>query len=415
MPEGYKSQWILPSGGKVLENKALLVENGTIIDIVLQSEIPEGKIVDYGRSVITPGFINAHAHLQYTDLNIPDHNIDFAGWIIELVKQYFFWSKKQKINSVKNGIKESILYGTTCIAQLSGEEEFIEVFNDLDINIYVFLETFAKDEKASNTEFKKLKEKYQKLKQNLSNNVYLGFSPHSIYNVHQVLWKQISEFSCENDILIHTHLAESVAEMEWVKNKASDIDKLHKFIMWGKVCPQISSSNPVDYLEKIGVLGLLRENLICAHLNQLTSPSFERLAHFGTNIVTCPRSNIFLHNKTINFSDIINTDHLSRIAVGTDSKFSNYDLNLINEINYIKVNASLDLLNLLDMLTINSAKMLKLDHKIGSLQKNKNADFLVFRLEDDQGWESILNKQKPDDVFIKGKPIVLSRELTKLI
>jgi imidazolonepropionase-like amidohydrolase len=60
------------------------------------------------------------------------------------------------------------------------------------------------------------------------------------------------------------------------------------------------------------------------------------------------------------------------------------------------------------MLTINSAKMLKLDHKIGCLKNGRDADFLVFQLEDDEYYTDIFNKKCPYRVYIKGKAVIFN-------
>ena len=74
MLEVYKAKWILPGNQQALEDKALVVEEGKIVDIIdgnLISDIlgdKEYQLFSYGNSIITPGFINAHTHLQYTDV-----------------------------------------------------------------------------------------------------------------------------------------------------------------------------------------------------------------------------------------------------------------------------------------------------------------------------------------------------------
>jgi len=401
----YKSKWILPGNGKIIENSAIVVEKHKIIDILDSfdlAQIESIEIIDYENAIITPGFINLHTHLQFTELKKKSSLSNFSEWIIELMSQYSGWNISQKNNSFKQGLKESLLSGTTCIAQISGEEEFFDIVNTLNIRSYIFLESFSNSGETSLIEFKKLKDKFNRLSQEKSSNIEIGFSPHSVYNVHPVLWKKIAEYSFENNILVQTHLAESQAEMDWLKNGCSDIDLIHKFVGWNKVTPFETGLNPVQYLSKLGILDFLGKNLITAHLNQLKSKFLNELAQNGANIVHCPRSNIFLHKKTLNINETKNFEH---IGVGTDSKFSNNDLNMLHEAKFIKDNTELELLTLLDMLTINSAKILRLDDKIGSLEKNKDADFLVFKLSQNESYTDLFEKDRPDHVYIQGKPV----------
>jgi len=411
----FKAKWILPAGDRVVEDGFLVLENGRIIDVIENINVHKqnilnnsSEIVDYGNSIITPGFINLHTHLQFTDLKNDRKEQSFTEWIKSLMCQYFFLSKKKKINSVINGAKEALLSGTTCIAQLSGEPEFLEAFNKLDLKTCIFLETFANTPESSETEFNKLIQKYNQMMQNKNDNIFLGLSPHSVYTVHPLLWKKIAEFSSNKNVQVHTHLAESVAEIEWLKCGRSEISNLYKLIRWKALTPYKNGLNPVEYLKEFDILN---ENLIAAHMIQLDKDLMEEIFSYGIKLAHCPRSNMLLHGKTLSISDY--KDHLSLIGIGTDSKYSNYDLSILHEAKFVKFSSDLDLFQLLNMLTINAAKILKIGNITGSLEKGKDADFIVFKLNKNQTYLDLFNLDKPDDVFIKGKQIVKGQNLVK--
>jgi 5-methylthioadenosine/S-adenosylhomocysteine deaminase len=409
----FKAKWILPANNKKIEDGLLIVENGKIVNIIENSYKNRQnilnnacEIIDCGNAVITPGFINLHAHLQYSDLKKSNKEQSFAEWIKSLMVQYALWGTKRKQNSVINGAKESLLSGTTSIAQLSGEYEFVEVYNQLDIKTYIFLETFANSEDSSEVEFKNLTEKYNKIIQNKNSNVQVGLSPHSVYTVHPHLWKNIADYSFHNNILVHTHLAESLAEIEWLNTGHSELDNLYRLLHKNPITPYKIGLNPVDYLKEFNIIN---ENLIAAHMIQLNKDLMETLFDLGGKLAHCPRSNILLHGKTIDISEYSN--RINSIGIGSDSKYSNYDLNLLNEAKFIKFSSNLDLFNLLNMLTINAAKILKIDNKTGSLEKGKDADFLVFQLQENQTYQNLFDLDRPNDVYIKGKPVVKNQEI----
>lgn len=66
----YKAKWILTSTDKVLEDMAIVVDEGKIIDIIPNSDVnfDEKHIKDLGNAVITPGFIDLLTQFQYTDI-----------------------------------------------------------------------------------------------------------------------------------------------------------------------------------------------------------------------------------------------------------------------------------------------------------------------------------------------------------
>jgi len=405
MKKAFKTKWLMPGNSVVIEDAVLIVENGKIAEIKADNDFDSNcgfDLIDFGNAVITPGFVNLHTHLQYTSLykDFTDKigTLDFAEWIIELIKKYSSLSSEEKIASLKEGLDESIKSGVTCIAQLSKEAEFFETLVISPMKTCLFLEVFSKDEKASIEEFEKFKEKYYLLKQNCTRNMQIGISPHSIYNVHRLLWEKVCEFALKENILVHTHLAESQAEIDWVKGKKSKIDNLHDFLGWQNKSNHLENEkNVIDYIKKLGITEL-KSNLILAHLNFLSEKQISELGDLKIGIAYCPKSNINLHSRTFDCTKF------SKIAgIGTDSKASSLSLNILEEARFIKNNTALTPFEILDMLTINGARVLKLDNKTGSLEKGKDADFLVFKLNSDETCDDFLSKNKPSFVFAEGE------------
>jgi cytosine/adenosine deaminase-related metal-dependent hydrolase len=401
----HKAKYILKNR-KIIEDGGILVDNNRIIDVLKYFEGISAQIINHGNALITPGFINLHTHLQYTDLKPFKHseNKDFSAWIIDLVKQYFFWSKSKKLESFKNGLDESIKSGVTCVVNLSREEEFLEILNNAQIKSFLFLETFANSESTSEKEFNKLTIQLERMRENSSKDLQIGISPHSVYNLHPELWKKATKYAADNDLLIHTHLGESIDEIAWLKGEHSGIDKLHKLAGWSKLKPEKKGLNPLEYLEYLNVPQVLKENLISAHLNQLSIDSIEKFVGYGSKIAHCSRSNIILHGKTLDIQKL-NKKNLKNTGLGTDSKFSNYDLNILKEAKFVKDNTGLSFFDVMDLLTINSAEILKINNITGSLDKGKDADFLVFNLEENGDWQNIFEKEGPDRLYAMGKLI----------
>lgn len=371
MTKFYKSKYTLING-KIVENSGIYVNKGIIVKPEYDCEL-----IDCGNAMITPGFINFHAHLQYTELKNKFSNTDeinFTDWITGLIKQYFFWNSEKKLKSLQNGLKETVKSGVTCVVNLGIESEFIEAFEDSGIKSYVFLETFADTEKRVDKEFKTLMKHLEKY-----NTANVGISPHAPYNVHPLLWEKLSEV----DVLVHTHLAESVDEMKWMRGEPSGIEKMHKFVRF-KTFP------PYEVFRAIEPFG---EKLIAAHCCQL---GFDDVKHL--NIAHCPRSNMLLHGKTLELGGFA-----PKVGIGTDSKYSNYDLNILHEAKFLRDRSNLSFIEIMNMLTINAARMLKMDKSTGSLETGKDADFLVFKIEENQGFADILDVDGPDEAYVQGK------------
>lgn len=400
MKQLFKAKYIILNSRRILKDGAILVENGKIKNIIENSDIPiYDEVLDFGNSVLMPGFMNIHCHLQFTNLNktLLAENIEFSDWIIELIEQYASFSQEEKIKSFKDGLKQALLSGTTCICNIAREPEFIEILENCGINYVNFIEMFSNSEETSTTAFNQFKETLNALK------TAIGASPHSIYNTDKTLWDRVTKFCNDNNILVQTHLAESIDETLWANNKTSSIDKIHNFAGWDKTAPAVTSENPVEYIFNLNIPQTLKNNLILAHLNQADFKSFEKLDSFGVNIAHCPRSNKILHGKTLDLKKIITSKLFNnKIGLGTDSLFSNEDLSVFNEAKYACKLNDLDFWTFFELLTVNPSKILKIDNKTGSLEIEKQADFVIFNLNQNENYTDIINKETPNYIYIKG-------------
>lgn len=438
MSEVYKAKWILPANEEVLEDKAVIVKDGKIQDIIDGDKVAEYfngdeyEFYDYGNAILTPGFINLHTHLQYTDIPtyrpwnkntflkrifqtlkkfflvgyMPPER--FMNRMINLVKEYSCWNKKDRIKSFKKGLELSILSGTTTIAQVSAEKEFFDILNNIPLKTYIFIELFADSKHSSKREFKRLRKQVNKFLKRKKENTFLGMAPHSLYGVHTRLWKVIAKFSRKHHALLQTNLGECQEELDWLKTGVSDINSFHKFIGFQNMKPEKMGLTPVKYLQEFDTM---RDNFIAVHVNQLYEEELETLAKLGASVVHCPRSNQFNHKKTANIFNLLQF-FPGKVAFGTDSLVSNKDLSILNEAKYVRnMKKGIDDLKFLDMMTINAARILKLDDKIGSITPGKDADFLIFKLEDDETYKNLFDKTLPDYVFSAGEVVAKHNNL----
>lgn len=438
MSEVYKAKWILPATGEALEDKALVVKDGKVEAIIDGGSIEEyfGEqdyhCYDYENSVLTPGFINMHTHLQYTNIHkhrpfnkktflkrvilnlkklfaigyIPPDR--YMNHMMNLYKEYSCWNKKDRVASFKKGLEQSILAGTTTLSQVSAEQEFIDILNDLPIKTYIFIDLISDSKHSSKREFKRLRKQVNMFLNRKKDTTFLGMAPQSLYGVHTRLWKVIAKFSRKHHALLQTNLGESQEELDWLKNGSSDIDAFHKFIGFHNMKPEKKGLTPVEYLQEFDAM---RDNFIAVHVNQLFEKELETLADLGASVVHCPRSNQFLHKKTANIFNLLKY-FPGKVALGTDSLISNKDLSVLNEAKYIRsAKKGIDDLTYLDMMTINAARILRLDDRVGSLEAGKDADFLVFKLEEGEDYKNLFDKTLPDYVFCAGEVIAKHNNL----
>ena len=433
MAKAFKAKWIIPSDGNVYTDCALIVDEGKVVEIIKQDSLDESQytnVKDFQNSVITPGFINLHNHLQYsyledrkkTDLKAKIKKLytifqkhyflagiskkSFIYRLAKLLSEYFCMSRDEKIASFKKGIENSLLMGTTAVVQLSKESKYFEVLNEMPLKTYLFFELFSDSVEKSKDEFRNIQKKIEKLKKQKSDNTFIGVAPHSICCVHKRLFKILVKYCKKNNILMTIRLAESQEEMDWLKHGFSDVDLLNEFTGHKKMEPVFENYSPAKYLQELGVLS---KQLIVSYGNFLSDSDLAILKENKVALAYCPRVSDNLHNKKLDFDKVL--EYFSyRFGFGVNSLAFNKDLSLLNELRYVN-NGQLNTLEAIKYLTIIPAKILRLNNITGSLEMDKDADFNVFELEENEQFDAILNKEKPRHVYIKGKRVVKNYSL----
>ena len=432
MAKAYKAKWILPSDGNVYENCALIVDEGKVQEIIKQENIIEEQyahVRDFGNAIITPGFVNLHNHLQYSDMSIGKQNLkrkikklytnfkkhyflagisknSFIHKLANLLSQYFCMARDEKLASFKKGIEESLLSGTTAVAQLSQESKYFDLLNEMPLKTYLFFELFSDSADSSKDEFRKIQKKIEKLLKNKSSNTFIGVAPHSVCCVHKRLFKILAKYCKKHNLLMTIRLGESQEEMDWLKHGFSDADLLNEFSGNKKFEPAFENLTPVQYLKEMNVLS---KQLIVSYGNYLSDSDLNLLRENKVALAYCPRISDKLHNKKLSFDTVLNF-FPERFGFGTNSLAFNEDISLLNELKSVN-QGQLNAIEALRYLTIIPAKILRLNNVIGSLETDKDADFNVFTLEENEDYNALLNKSKPDTVYIKGKRVVKHGQL----
>lgn len=425
----YKARWIITSTGEVLENKAIVVDEGKFVDIIPiedASKFDEKYVKDLGNAVVTPGFIDLFTQYQYTNLGKTNpYNLKtkikrifqtvarkytFAGvkpdnyslkWA-NILSDYFVLDRHEKIQSFKDGLEASIKAGTTCIAQVSKEDKYFEIINRAPIKNYMFFEVFADSSDKSKKKFKELRSKVENYVFHKGENTHIGIMLHSIPGVHKKLWELFSKYCRKHNMLLMTRFAEAQDEIEWLEHGFSDVDLLHKFMGFRKITPYKRTENPVDYLEGLKVL---TKKVIAANANYVEEKYLKQLADTGVKFVYQPRYSEEICNKKLDFNTVLK-------YFGKNFGFSSQSFRKEKDFSLLKLavecnsDNQLDVVELVKYLTVYPAKILRLDHLIGTIEIGKDADFNVFKLDEGEDYRDLVKKHMPYSTYSKGRKIV---------
>lgn len=424
----YKAKWILTSADEVLQDMAVVVDEGKIVSIIPHSEInfEEKYIKDLGNSVITPGFIDLFTQYQFTNIGLAKPQsfsnklrkffktislkYNFAGVSSEnyskkwasILRDYFTLDRSEKVESFKHGVEESIKAGTTCFAQVSKEYKYFEVINKLPVKNYLFFEVFADSKDKSKKNFKELRAKVEELIWHKGENTHIGIMLHSISGVHKKLWQLFSKYCRKHNMLIMTRFAESQDEIEWLEHGFSDIDLLHKFMGFRKITPYEKGLNSVEYLNNLKVL---TKKIIAANGNFASEQELEELAQTGVKYVYQPYYSEEICNKKLPLSTVLKY-FSQNFGFSTQSFKQNKSFSLLKEAVEADNEHLLSVEELIKYLTIYPAKILRLDNSIGSIEVGKDADFNVFKLFEGEDYNDILKQEFPFATYSKGRKLV---------
>jgi cytosine/adenosine deaminase-related metal-dependent hydrolase len=208
----------------------------------------------------------------------------------------------------------------------------------------------------------------------------VGISPHAPYSVSPALFKRLIELAAERGLVVATHLAESEGEREFLASGTGPFrELLEERSMWDAAAIP-AGSRPLDYLR------LLAEapRALVLHGNYLDD---EERAFLAANadrmsLVYCPRTHAYFAHPPYPLAELLAGG--VRVAVGTDSRASNPDLDLLAELRFVaRTFPMIHPQEILRMGTLNGAEALGRAADVGSITPGKLANLVAVPLADD--------------------------------
>ncbi len=384
------AEYVLPITAAPIENGAVAFEDDKIAAVGNLKEIiekfPDAAIENFGAATILPGFVNAHAHLEITAMRgfVDEFDDDFTSWLLTLnrVRGEILTDDDVQTAAI-HGAVEGVHAGVTTFGDIGrfGKNGF-EALKTVGLRGVLFQETeFSPDDKTAATDFVKLKEKFLALKENETNLVKVGLSPHSPYTVGAKLFEKIAEYAFENEIKISIHAAESDEESELMNYGTGFFAALYQKFGFEWRSPHCSS---IDYLDQLGVL---RAKPLLAHCVKVSDRDLELIKDSGSRIAHCPKSNAKFGHGIAPFEKFL--DQQISVGFGSDSMASNNICDILEEARFATLFARnliarkrfLDPKEIIETATFGGAKALGLEGEIGSLEVGKQVDLAVISLE----------------------------------
>lgn len=394
------AQYVLPISEEPIRNGAVAVEGSSIAAVGPRDTVitayPNADIEDFGEAAILPGFVNCHSHLELTALRgaLDDVEHDFRTWLLKINELRAGLLDEEIIRWAIAGAREGAAAGVTCFGDIGRfGHAGVAALKEVGLRGIVFQETdFSPDNRTADEDFRKLGEKFEKLKEEETDLVKVGLSPHSPYTVGSRLFELIAQYAIINRVPLTIHAAESVDEDNLLMRGEGFFTEVYeKFgVEW-----ESPHCTPIEYLERLGVLSA---RPLLAHCVTVSDSDIKRIKSNGAKIAHCPKSNAKFGHGWAPFEKFL--DAGIAVGLGSDSVASNNVCDLLEESRFailaarnrtghggphgVRAHNSQKFLTakmVLETATLGGAKALGLDHLIGTLEPGKQADIAVVSLD----------------------------------
>ncbi len=366
---------MLPVSAPPIMDGVVLVDGGRIAGVGPWAELADLKgvpVVELGSSVLMPGLVNAHCHLDYTCLagQIPPPRT-FTDWIKSIVTAKAGLGYTDYAQSWLQGARQLLESGTTTVGDIEAVPELLpEVLEATPLRVASHLEMTGV---RSGREPGAIVEEAVRTASSLpSRGVSHGLSPHALYSTSPALLRLASAAGAR----LVMHVAESSEEFEMYSHKRG---VLHDWLRSQRDMSDTGLGSPVMAVERAG---LLSPRLLAVHMNYTLPGEAGLIARRGVSVAHCPRSHFYFRHAAFPFREF--NEAGVNVCLGTDSLASVVKvrgrpvaLDLFEEMRCLaRAQPGLGSESIVRMATMNGAAALGLAGRLGELRVGSLADMI---------------------------------------
>ncbi|MEY2909294.1 MAG: hypothetical protein RLZZ602_1817 [Pseudomonadota bacterium] len=364
--------WVVPiiPRGQVLESHSIAVKDGRIAAILTRSEarnVPAEEHIELPGQAVMPGLINCHGHSAMALLRGFADDYTLMTWLNDHIwpAEGAFVSESFVRDGTDLALAELLLGGTTTFSdnyffpEVAAERaDLVGLRAQLVFPIIDIATAWARNGDEYLARGLSVRDSYRD-----HDRIEIGFGPHSTYGVSEATLNRVATLANELDVPVQIHLHETRGEIQMsVEN---------------------TGQRPIDILQRIGLLGPRTQ---CVHMTTLCDEDIAAVVEANSHVIHCPRSNMKLASGTCPTQRLL--DAGINVALGTDGAASNNRLNMLNEMQTAALLAklhsgeptALSAVTALEMATINGARALGYESRIGSIEVGKAADLIAIDL-----------------------------------
>lgn len=411
MKIGFKNGIILTCDEKmIVYNRGFLViENDKIVAVGEMHTIDETSVsqwIDVDGSIIMPGFVNTHTHVGM----IPFRSL--GDDMFDRLRRFLFPLEQRVVDetfiyhSAKYAMAEMLLSGITTFADMYYYENTIAKATK-EMGMRALLGETIIDMPTPDSQT--VDEAITYTKQfvdnwSMDNLVQPMIAPHGTNTNTNEGHDKIVSFAKENKVPVMMHVCEMPYEIDYYK--------------------ETFNQTPVQYLES---KGYFEQPFILVHGIFMTQEDVELVAKYPqVSIAHCVGANTKSAKGVAPIKAL--RDKGVIVGLGTDGPSSGNTLDLFTQMKmvanihktHLQDRTAFPSADIVKMATLEGAKVLGLSDVIGSLEVNKQADFIVVETQSVNMFPihdpyAVLvysaNASNVNDVYVAGKPLVKNKQL----
>jgi len=398
-------------GRRMIEKGYILIEGDTIVSVGksdrIRAEFEGAHRIDTRNKVILPGFIDTHIHLSEHIVRslIPDDDRDWLPkWLIPI---YASLSPEDEYYATLLASIEMIKTGTTTFCEAGTCFHIDHVADALKkIGIRGILGRWTWDLPPGPEEMKQTTDEALKANEDL-----IGFV-RSLGDERIQAWPLLLGMGTATDNLI-------VGAKKLADDNGSGLGFMH-----ASNIPSLETESKIQPLHHFKELGILAPNLKLTHMVYADDNDIDLLKNYDVKITHCPTA-AMKHSKGIckygRFPEMI--DKGISVSLGVDSANSSDHSNMLRLIHLVvqiykdfrMSQAVFPAETVLEMATLEGAKGLLMEDRIGSIEEGKKADLVVFDRNHPE-WRPLINiannlayavtDRSIESVFVSGRLVL---------
>ncbi len=298
---------------------AVVVRGGVVVEVLghaagLRRVRAGAREVDCSAQWLTPGLVNAHAHLELSALaGQLEPGPNFAAWVRALIQVRGAWPRSGLARAKSKAFAQLSTSGTTAVVDIDSLGLGVQRASPTRLRVLWCREVLdAFDSSRTRAASARIERALQRRALCTE-----GVAPHASFTVSPELLAHVARIAVRRSLACTIHWSETEHELLWLERGL------------GPLAEVLGPSPKRSGLDLLAQAGLLGPRLILVHGNHPGAGEMERVAAARALLVHCPGSHAWFQRAPFPLARYLKAG--VRVALGTDSLASNAELDMRRE------------------------------------------------------------------------------------